>query len=93
MAKTMNVEVHQTSQGMAVVLNKAALIAIKEGRVGQVDMVAGNKKMVLQLMRDSTFAKIKEQQAKQAQAQINAAALAKEAMNAAKDTAKKIADA
>jgi len=63
MGQVMNIEVHSSKEGMAVVLNRGALIAIKDGRVGQVSLTSGQGTIVLQLMRDSTFRRLKAQQA------------------------------
>lgn len=62
MAKAMSIEVHSSKDGMAVVLNKHALNAIKEGRVGQCNLTSGQGTVVLQLMRDTTFKRIKAEQ-------------------------------
>jgi len=64
MAKVMGIQVHSSKEGMAIVMNKHALVAIKEGRVGQVNLTSGQGTIVLQLMRDSTFKKLKAQEEK-----------------------------
>lgn len=69
MAKGMNIEVHQAPEGMIISMNKHALTAIKNGHVGDLNLVSGGNTLKVQLMRDTTFRRIKKDQEKKAQQQ------------------------
>lgn len=44
-----------TQDGLAIIFHKRALLAMKAGKYGSIDLVSGGKKLHLKLMRDSTF--------------------------------------
>ncbi len=44
-----------TTQGLTITFNRRALLALKSGKYGSIDLVSGGTKLHLKLMRDSTF--------------------------------------
>lgn len=44
-----------TTDGLTITFNRGALLAMKKGKYGSIDLVSGGKKLHLKLMRDSTF--------------------------------------